>query len=301
MGGNGMRLDFRNPIVLLLSAGVVLGGTAFLLWQNQGLMTTELVLHSERIPPGFNGYRIVHLSDLHNKRFGGGQERLLNRIREASPDLIVITGDLVDKRRTDLDIAMELVEGAAKIAPICYAPGNHEGTIADYGELKRRLRQAGVTVLEDGAIFVSQGDDTITVLGMRDPRFFSPEDAEGEGKERFAARLRALSEPGRGDFIILLSHRPEMIDLYAACQPDLVCCGHAHGGQFRLPLIGGLFAPGQGFFPRYTSGAYSAGRTTMVVSRGLGNSGFPIRLFNRPEVICLILKRTGGQQGTPLK
>ncbi len=160
------------------------------------------------------------------------------------------------------------------------------------------LLQAGAVVLEDRAAALWRDGEAITVAGLSDPAFAGAGELFGEAPAMVRAKLGALLEGERG-YTLLLSHRPELFDVYSGCGVDLVLAGHAHGGQFRLPLVGGLIAPNQGLFPRYDAGLYTSGGTSMVVSRGLGNSVIPLRFNNRPEVV-LVQMEMGGYQGCPI-
>lgn len=282
---NCMLEFIRNHMVPII---ILLLGVAFLIfawWENNALTVMRIDFTSAKVPDGFDGYKIVQISDLHNKRFGKNQQRLMAKITAERPDLIAVTGDLVDSRHTDIAVAMEFIRAAVAIAPVYYVPGNHEADVEEYGELLIQLADAGVTVLSDAAVALERGGDTVTLLGLADPKFLTGVPA-AERPERMEETLSGLLTEGEA-LNILLSHRPELFDLYARAGADLVFCGHAHGGQIRLPLIGGLFAPNQGLFPEYTAGAYESGETTMVVSRGLGGSVFPLRVFNRPEVVTV--------------
>jgi predicted MPP superfamily phosphohydrolase len=265
------------PMWILL----LLGGCVFLQFENKSLVTSRYVYTNQSLPASLEGFRIVHLSDLHSTSFGKEQSRLIEQISSLQPNLIVLTGDLIDARRTkkeeQLSPALKLAEQAARIAPVYYVPGNHEADSRLYPTLRKELSLRGVTVLEGERVKL---EDSVYLIGMDDPLFYRSVDDFA-----FESRLRELI-PSDG-FSILLSHRPERISAYAEAGADLVFSGHAHGGQIRFPWGGGLIAPGQGFFPRYTSGLYREGDTTMAVSRGLGNSLFPFRVWNRPEILLL--------------
>ena len=207
-----------------------------------------------------------------------------------------ITGDLIDSRRTNrtnLEAALHFARKATQIAPVYYVTGNHEALSPQYSELKAGLEEAGVILLEDKAIQLEQVGEKITLIGLSDPSFTIPDDRLGEVPAMIRTKLDRLADPEEGSYTILLSHRPELFDVYAASQIDLVFSGHAHGGQFRLPWIGGLVAPNQGLFPQYDAGLYTSGSTQMFVSRGIGNSIIPLRFNNRPEIVVaeLISKR----------
>ncbi|MBC8560040.1 metallophosphoesterase [Fumia xinanensis] len=266
------------------------------LWRENNIIgLTQQEFVSRDLPEGFDGYRILHISDLHNKSFGTGQEKLLKICADVSPDLIVITGDLIDKRRTrlgDIDPALNLANGAARIAPTFFVCGNHEITAGYYDRFRLELMECGVAVLDDETVELHRGDDVITLAGIQNVNVFSDVRKEGKAaEESFRVRLRELSSQVKTPFSILLSHRPDLFEWYLDAGFSLTFCGHAHGGQVRIPGLGGVLAPNQGFFGKYTAGLHIKSGRGMNISRGLGNSGFPIRLFNRPEVVLVTLRR----------
>ncbi len=279
----------------LLAATVL--ALAFCIWQNNNLTVSRSQVKSERIPAEFDGFTIAQISDLHNKNFGKQQRRIMSKLVEIQPDLIVITGDMIDSRRIGVDGALDFARQAVKLAPCYYVTGNHESRVIEYTELKEGLEECGVTVLENEKVKLERNGEAITLMGVLDPAFNLYSMAEDEASV-MSAQLAALQD-GEDGYTILLSHRPEFFDVYASAGIDLVFTGHAHGGQWRLPGLGGLIAPGQGFFPKYTAGAYhaiacgenSSDTCTMYVSRGLGNSLMPVRIFNRPEIVVAELCR----------
>lgn len=235
-------------------------------------------------PEAFSGFKIVQISDLHNAEFGTDNQKLIDILKSEAPDAIVITGDLIDARRTNTEIAESFAHRCMEIADCYYVPGNHEARLGDtYDAFESALIADGVNVLRNGSVRIRKEMDAIRIIGVDDPAFAKASDAI----TNLDAALEALSSD---DFTILLAHRPELIDEYSKWGIDLVLSGHAHGGQIRLPGIGGLYAPGQGFFPRYTSGNYTVGDTEMIVSRGIGNSAFPLRVNDRAEVVIVTLK-----------
>ncbi len=276
----------KKKTICILS-GILLILIVWTAWGNAALELNTYTISSRGLPDAFDGYRIAQVSDLHNAEFGDRNQRLLEMLREAEPDMIAITGDLIDSRKTNIAVALAFAEEAVKFAPCYYVSGNHEARVSEYQDLKTGLEAAGVTVLDDAQVKIEVSGESITVIGVNDPSFhadYLTSDA--------AVMDRKLSELSSEDasFAILLSHRPELFDTYAAHDMDLILTGHAHGGQFRLPLIGGLIAPNQGLFPKYDDGLYSEGNTNMIVSRGLGNSIIPFRFNNRPEVVLIELK-----------
>lgn len=235
-------------------------------------------------PEAFSGFKIVQISDLHNAEFGTDNQKLIDILKSEAPDAIVITGDLIDARRTNTEIAESFARRCMEIADCYYVPGNHEARLDGiYDAFESALIADGVNVLRNGSVRIRKEMNAIRIIGVDDPAFAKASDA----MTNLDAALEALSSD---DFTILLAHRPELIDEYSKWEIDLVLSGHAHGGQIRLPGIGGLYAPGQGFFPRYTSGNYTVGDTEMIVSRGIGNSAFPLRVNDRPEVVIVTLK-----------
>ena len=274
-----MRSRKKLGLVLLLAAVAV-----WTLWANTAVEVNTYEITGQRIPEAFDGFRIAQISDFHNAEFGEGNRKFLKLLAGTEPDIIVITGDLIDSRRTDVEIAMHLARELVKIAPVYYVPGNHEARVAEYDALKAGLLDAGVTVLENQAVSLDREGEYILLAGIEDPSFRLGDEAES------TARVLTELLPDTGEYTVLLSHRPELFETYVNGDVDLVFSGHAHGGQVRLPLVGGLVAPHQGLFPKYDAGAFSEGNTTMLVSRGVGNSIAPIRFNNRPEMILVVLQ-----------
>lgn len=277
----------KKLILLAVVAVILLTLIIWTAWGNTALECNTYTVSSSRLPECFDGYRIAQVSDLHNTEMGNDNEKLLEMLQEAAPDMIAITGDLIDSRNTDTKIARRFVQKAAKIAPVYYVTGNHEARTDAYEELKAEMKAAGVILLEDEKAEISLESQTITLIGVNDPSF-QTDYLFGDSKTVMNTNLSALHEDKDG-FTILLSHRPELFDAYVENDIDLVLCGHAHGGQFRLPFIGGLIAPNQGLFPEYDAGLYKKDNTNMLVSRGIGNSILPFRFNNRPEIILIEL------------
>lgn len=274
--------------LLLVTVLVVLCLGIWVLWGNDALEVNEFEVESERIPGSFDGFRIAQISDLHNAKFGEGNYKLLELLAQTEPDIIVITGDMIDSRHTDVEIAVDFARRAVKIAPVYYVPGNHESRVVEYEAMKTGLIDSGVEVMENRKVRIDYEGERIMLLGIKDPTF---QDEHFPKDEKSIARraIEELQEESDG-YTVLLSHRPELFDLYVDTGVDLVFTGHAHGGQFRLPFIGGIIAPHQGFFPEYDGGQFTEGYTTMMVSRGVGNSIIPVRFNNRPEIVLVSLE-----------
>ena len=278
----------NKKTVLIVSVLIILCLGIWTLWGNTALEVNEYEIVSDRIPEAFSGFRIAQVSDLHNKDFGEGYGQLLTLLSQINPDIIVVTGDLIDSRQTDLDIALEFAWQAGKIARVYYVSGNHEARVPEYEDLTIGLVKAGVVILENQKVEITREGESITLMGIDDPSF-QEDYLFGDSESVARQAIEDLKNESDG-YTILLSHRPELFDLYVETEMDLVFSGHAHGGQFRLPFVGGLVAPNQGFFPEYDAGLFSEGSTTMIVSRGVGNSIIPIRFNNRPEIVVAELK-----------
>lgn len=276
----------KKKVILISLACLLLALVIWVIWGNTALECNEVTIQSARLPKAFDGFRIAHISDLHNTELGKNNEKLLHMLKEAKPDIIAITGDMIDSRNTKAEVALAFAKGAMEIAPCYYVTGNHESRVDDaYQELKSGLTELGVVLLSEDAVTLQQGDASISLVGVNDPAFWKCAD-EASAMDQC---LQTLAQNADG-FTILLSHRPELFEVYGKNSIDLVLTGHAHGGQFRLPFIGGLVAPNQGFFPEYDAGVYTQGTTNMVVSRGIGNSIIPLRFNNPPEIVLIELQ-----------
>lgn len=287
-----MAAKKKKKTIALAVIAVIVALVVWTAWGNTALQLNTYTISSEELPDAFDGYRIAHISDLHNAEMGDGNKKLLAMLREAEPDIIAITGDMIDSRNTNVAVALAFAEEAMLIAPCYYVTGNHEARVFEYEELKTGLEAVGVVVLDDERMELVLPSESITLLGVDDPSFYT-DYLFGDAATVVSSKLAQLTTEEIG-FTVLLSHRPELFDVYEESGMNLVLSGHAHGGQFRLPFVGGLIAPNQGLFPEYDSGLYTDGDTNMIVSRGIGNSIFPFRFNNRPEVILVELDSLKG-------
>ena len=277
------RRLFRTLRRLLLAV-ILLGG--FLWWSNAFLETAAFELTFANLPAGFDGCRAVILSDLHTVEFGSGNQRLLEAVREAEPDYIFLTGDLLDQYRPVPEGYVEqLADALSAMAPTYYITGNHEWALGGVPALKELLSTHGVTVLSNAFLPLERNGDTIILAGIDDPNGY----ADQKTPEAVAAEVyAAYGDP----FWVLLAHRNNRLEQqYSLLGADLVISGHAHGGIIRLPFLGGLISHDLELFPDYTAGLYEVNGSVLFVSRGLGSSGASFRLFNRPEVAVLTLHR----------
>lgn len=238
--------------------------------------------------------RIVQISDLHSKEFGKNNSILYNTIMKQKPDIIVATGDLIDSNMKRIDEIIEFCSRLNNKAPVYYILGNNEIRCSRLNEIVKKLKEKSINILENEITTIKIKDNTLNILGLAEKRV--------DKGEMFYSKINSRYQVDNADSLfrklekligikIVLSHYPENYEYvgeysYSKYNFDIMFSGHAHGGQFILPGIGGIFAPGQGLFPKYYKGIYGE-KSKLVVSRGLGNSGFPLRLFNRPDLVVV--------------
>lgn len=298
MNSENIRSNRKKYIKSALVLLIVIALLLFCSYQNRHLETTYYTYKAEQLGADLEGYRIVQISDLHNVKFGKNNQKLVDRIRECEPDMIVLTGDLVDSNHTNVDRAVQFVDEIVKICPVYNVTGNHEYWLekSEYDELMDGLVSAGVVILDNQVVEISRGDAKFRLVGLDDRSLAdgtleallsdeSIRNNQAEQKEETADN----EDSGEKELTVVLAHEPQYLARYAGTGVDLVLSGHAHGGQFRLPFVGGIVASDQGFLPEYTAGEYYMNGTEMIVSRGLGNSVIPVRLFNYPEIVCVDL------------
>lgn len=283
LGGNMSKKIKRSVLLIATLVGCII----FLYLQNNLISITEVKITSSKIPSSFKGYKILQISDLHNKQFGDNQDVLIQKIKSIDPDIIAITGDLIDSKSYDAEVSMQLIREIVKKYPVYFVTGNHEQWSGKYNRLEKELKKYDVNVLRNEYVGIQKGEQEINLLGIDDPEFVTGNRDEGNIIIDEIKKAKIEMQPDR--YNVLLSHRPEFLTEYADEQIDLVLSGHAHGGQVRLPFIGGLVAPNQGVLPKYTAGLYVEQSASMVVSRGLGNSIIPQRILNRPEIVVVQL------------
>lgn len=265
---------------------------AFAYVQNNWLEVSHYAYKSPEVPQEFVGFRVGQISDFHNATFGKDNERLLAKIQELEPDIVVLTGDFVDSGHTNIVLSLAFAEKVAANYPTYYVTGNHEDWLeeSERSTLLEGLEKAGVVCLFDEYVKIERGGSSITLIGLNDESLGG---IKLKISEKTTGETMLLTEnEDTSGLQILLAHEPQYMENYAKYNVNLVFSGHAHGGQFRMPFVGGgLVAPGQGLFPKYTEGVHILNETTMIISRGLGNSIVPVRVFNRPEIVCVELGR----------
>lgn len=264
-----------QPKRLVIIAVILVLLYLFCRYQNRHLVVSHFSYAHSAVGTELNGFHIVQISDLHNALLGQKNKDLLEKVRDCEPDIIVVTGDVVDANHTNIGTAVDTCRELVSIAPVYYVTGNHEYWLEEdeRQELLQGLQEVGVIDLDNRQEEIRRGDDSFWLVGLDDEHLIDP-------------TLAGMTKQHDGLHVVL-AHEPQYIQYYERSQADLVLSGHAHGGQIRLPWIGGLVAPNQGFLPTYTAGEYKENDMTMIVSRGLGNSVIPVRLFNFPEVVCV--------------
>ena len=255
-----------------------IGLAAYLYYDLHSIAIKHYTIVINNLPEEFEGFTILHLTDLHAKQYGDKQEKLLTIINRQSFDMVAITGDVMDKNNPDAEPALSLVRGLSS-KPIFFVPGNHEWW-HDFS-IKPLLEDYGVKILENKKYKYSKGNSYIWIAGVDDP--YLRRDNLDEALDGLAD-----SQPR-----VLLAHAPNIFPTAAMSNIQLVLAGHTHGGQVRLPLVGALVAPGQGFFPKYDYGQFTSGSTNMIVNGGLGESVLPIRFYNRPEIVLVKMVSPG--------
>ncbi len=278
-GADGRR---RIRRLLLLPLALAAAGVLFF-WCQQNVIQTEVIeVTDARLPAAFDGLRVAIVSDVHGKEFGADSAVLLAKTARLTPDLIAITGDLVH-RRDQLEMVPALAAGLSAIAPTYYVTGNHEWAAKLAPEVKDLLEQEGVTVLSNSFLPLEREGQRIVLAGVDDPN--------GPYDQKTPVQVSGEIKAAWGDvFTLLLAHRNDHCEAYDQAGFHLILSGHAHGGVVRLPFTDGLIGPNMRLFPSRTAGYYALEQGQLVVSRGLGISAEPFRLFNRPHLPVVILR-----------
>lgn len=257
---------------------------------NYTFSVKNLEIKSDRIPEAFHGYRILHISDLHNSNYGNGNEKLIRAVEKISPEVIFYTGDMIDKRTIGKDSFLHLANGLSKKYPSYYIYGNHEEELSrqEKSALLADLNKAGIRFLENEKVFLKKNQEEISLYGLNLPNKFLRQTYDDLGNLQLNREeiIKRIGEPAEG-FSILLSHNPLYFKAYADFGADITFSGHVHGGMIRVPLAGGLLSPDRSFWPKYDKGHYTLGGKHMIVSPGIG--GAKMRVLNPPTLYCVTL------------
>ncbi|MBS7298494.1 MAG: metallophosphoesterase [Eubacteriales bacterium] len=240
------------------------------------------------LPAGFDGFRIVHISDIHSDTIPG----LTEEISKCEPDIIVITGDILHDNDKSFLPTARLIKQLMSIAPVYMISGNHDLWNTRFSEFVALCEKSGAVFMDNKMTTISRNGDEIGLFGIADPYSKSTGTIIKNLDNSFAAL------PEYDGFKLLLFHRANQFDRIKDKGFDLILAGHMHGGQFRIPGLGGLMPPKsslpdskQLLFPAYCNGVFTHNNTTMIVNRGLGNPMIIPRLYNRPEIGFTVLRR----------
>lgn len=262
------------------------------------LEVTKYVVENKKVPKEFDGYNIVQISDLHSKLFGENNKKLIQKIKSLNPDIVVVTGDLIDGENNNYNVALDFMKEISKLYRVYYIIGNHEQKSLikkykdEYKDYFNKLHQIDFVNLDNNKVEIVKGDSNINLYGLTVP--YSCYKYLFDNQETTSIDINFLEEKlgkvDREQFNILLAHTPFYFDEYEKWGADLTLCGHVHGGIVRLPLVGGLLSPDRKFFPKYDLGEYIKNKSTMIVSKGLGGSKVLIRVNCKPEIVNIKLK-----------
>ncbi|GAB2534713.1 metallophosphoesterase [Gracilibacillus alcaliphilus] len=257
---------------VVLSLAVITAISAKIYVDTNTFKINKVPFQSDKLPEGFQ-LKLLQLTDIHNQVFPDENQRLLEEIQQAEADLIVITGDLIDRKTEDLTDALTLVDQITAIHDqVFYVTGNHEWESCFFGGLMNELTERGVTILHNRHVTLSYQGVEIQLVGI--------DDVSTE-RENLAEAFEGID---KNLYTILLSHAPSVTQHYPHVPADLILSGHTHGGQIRLPLIGALIAPDDGLFPKLDKGIYPLGEERyLYIDSGLGTTGAPVRLLNQSQ------------------
>lgn len=267
---------------------------------NQLLSVVTYEVKNEKLPHSFHNCKIVMLTDLHNHSFGKNNQRLYKKIDEINPDYILIAGDMVIKSNGSKNTCtFELLKNLSKKYIVYYAPGNHETRLMDsksknsidFKLFLEMLQQMGIHYLENETEILTRNKEEICLSGLSiDERYFAKCYKKPKMEEDYIKCL--LGDATESKYHILLAHSPNYFEQYSNWGADLIFSGHNHGGIVILPIIGGLIGTDFKLFPKYDFGKFIYNKSTMILSKGLAMHTIKVRIFNRPEITVVSLKRS---------
>lgn len=306
------KILFILKILIILLAILV----TFNMILNKSIFVKEYEVKSEKISENFEGYKIVQITDIHSIRNEIQLEKIINKVKKQKPNLICVTGDLIDSDFYSIqnslyqnneikqieELTVKFMSELVKITETYYIYGNHEMMLLDDPEnnsFKCDLEKIGVKILNNKIHVLEKDGESINLIGIQDPATLYKDKkyayVGNSNKERVQNILNDLfieiPEENIKNFTLLLSHRPEYFELYDKYEIDLALTGHTHGGIVKLPIIKGIYAHPQGWFPKYSYGIYKTNDLTMIINGGVGYSKLPIRIFNPPEITTIILEK----------
>ena len=260
---------------------------------NNCLKVTRYIVKNNKIPKSFDGLKIVHISDVHSKIFGKNNYKFFEKINEINPDVIFMTGDIIDDSEKNIKGYVDIYKDLFKKYPIYYSIGNHERKLGykKYKEYISLLKANGVNVIVNGSTYFKKGNDKIKINALKFRENMQPRVLTTQKKDKYINYMKKkLNNIDTNEFNVLLVHDPENFEMYEKLKVDLVFSGHVHGGLIRFGKVC-LLSPRRKFFPKYSYGKNTINKTTIITSSGIGSATIPIRLFNRPEIVEVILKR----------
>ena len=284
--------------IIFIFIGIFILMYLYIKYNVNTLEVTKYVVENKKVPKEFDGYNIVQISDLHSKLFGENNKKLIQKIKSLNPDIVVVTGDLIDGENNNYNVALDFMKEISKLYRVYYIIGNHEQKSLikkykdEYKDYFNKLHQIDFVNLDNNKVEIVKGDSNINLYGLTVP--YSCYKYLFDNQETTSIDIGFLEEKlgkvDREQFNILLAHTPFYFDEYEKWGADLILCGHVHGGIVRLPLVGGLLSPDRKFFPKYDLGEYTKNKSTMIVSKGLGGSKVLIRVNCKPEIVNIKLK-----------
>ena len=284
--------------IIFIFIGIFILMYLYIKYNVNTLEVPKYVVENKKVPKEFDGYNIVQISDLHSKLFGENNKKLIQKIKSLNPDIVVVTGDLIDGENNNYNVALDFMKEISKLYRVYYIIGNHEQKSLikkykdEYKDYFNKLHQIDFVNLDNNKVEIVKGDSNINLYGLTVP--YSCYKYLFDNQETTSIDIDFLEEKlgkvDREQFNILLAHTPFYFDEYEKWGADLTLCGHVHGGIVRLPLVGGLLSPDRKFFPKYDLGEYIKNKSTMIVSKGLGGSKVLIRVNCKPEIVNIKLK-----------
>ena len=284
--------------IIFIFIGIFILMYLYIKYNVNTLEVTKYVVENKKVPKEFDGYNIVQISDLHSKLFGENNKKLIQKIKSLNPDIVVVTGDLIDGENNNYNVALDFMKEISKLYRVYYIIGNHEQKSLikkykdEYKDYFNKLHQIDFVNLDNNKVEIVKRDSNINLYGLTVP--YSCYKYLFDNQETTSIDIDFLEEKlgkvDREQFNILLAHTPFYFDEYEKWGADLTLCGHVHGGIVRLPLVGGLLSPDRKFFPKYDLGEYIKNKSTMIVSKGLGGSKVLIRVNCKPEIVNIKLK-----------
>lgn len=284
--------------IIFIFIGIFILMYLYIKYNVNTLEVTKYVVENKKVPKEFDGYNIVQISDLHSKLFGENNKKLIQKIKSLNPDIVVVTGDLIDGENNNYNVALDFMKEISKLYRVYYIIGNHEQKSLikkykdEYKDYFNKLHKIDFVNLDNNKVEIVKGDSNINLYGLTVP--YSCYKYLFDNQETTSIDIDFLEEKlgkvDREQFNILLAHTPFYFDEYEKWGADLTLCGHVHGGIVRLPIVGGLLSPDRKFFPKYDLGKYIKNKSTMIVSKGLGGSKVLIRVNCKPEIVNIKLK-----------